>query len=153
MGPSRKDHFGLPRFFSRSLLKASIRCQKSRMARSWAGKSICVSTLSNGIEKTSRCAWKTLFYQWTKLGGREALEQGRWHQREKNEITRSARRTSQRRGHDLAKPPGPHRRRPVAGGSCAGGLEPNRRLRTYRSRASRRADSCGWPEEICLWRT
>src|SRR5262245_61270321 len=47
MGPSRKDHFGLPWFLSTSLRKASISSQKARILRSWAGRSMEVSTFSN----------------------------------------------------------------------------------------------------------
>src|SRR5437773_466457 len=62
IGPSRKDHFGLPRFLSHRRSKAWMRFQNSTMARSGAGKSTCVSTLSNGIGKPRAADAKSLFY-------------------------------------------------------------------------------------------
>src|ERR1051326_9009326 len=49
MGPSRNDHRGPFVSFWHSFSKAVMRCQNSRTLRSWAGKSTCVSTLSNGM--------------------------------------------------------------------------------------------------------
>src|SRR5688572_26887949 len=49
MGPSRNDHFGLPRFCARNLSNAWVRSQNSRMERSRAGKSTWVSTFSSGM--------------------------------------------------------------------------------------------------------
>src|SRR5437870_8387582 len=49
MGPSRNDQAGLPLFWARSFSNAPVRSQNSRIARSWAGKSICVSTLSKDM--------------------------------------------------------------------------------------------------------
>jgi hypothetical protein len=49
IGPSRNDHFGLPRFFSRSFSNACVCSQKRRISRSSAGKSKVVSTFSKGI--------------------------------------------------------------------------------------------------------
>src|SRR5438105_4533629 len=49
MGPSRKDQRSPPLFLMRKSSKMLWRCQKSRTARSAAGKSTCVSTLSNGM--------------------------------------------------------------------------------------------------------
>src|SRR5262245_44418682 len=49
IGPSRKDHFGLPRFLALSFSNAPRRSQSARMRRSRAGKSVCGSTLSNAI--------------------------------------------------------------------------------------------------------
>ena len=45
IGPSRKDHVGLPRFFSRRRSNALVLCQKSRIDLSRAEKSISVATL------------------------------------------------------------------------------------------------------------
>src|SRR5437588_5760659 len=47
IGPSRNDHFGLPRFLARTLSKMPRSSQKRRTARSRAGKSTWVSTFSN----------------------------------------------------------------------------------------------------------
>src|SRR5437016_1865804 len=70
IGPSRKDHFGLPRFFSRSRSNASIRCQNCRTSRSRAGKSTCVSTLAKAISEPRDVIGKPLFYQRPQKCGR-----------------------------------------------------------------------------------
>src|SRR3990167_7585719 len=53
IGPSRKDHFGLPRLISRSLSKARVFSQNASTARSWAGKSTLGSTLSNAMQHSN----------------------------------------------------------------------------------------------------
>src|SRR5581483_49427 len=58
MGPSRKDQRGPPLFFCRSCSNALIFCQNFRTARSWAGKSTCVSTFSNGMMSLSNLRYR-----------------------------------------------------------------------------------------------
>src|SRR6476660_1382278 len=74
IGPSRKDQRGLPRFLARNFSKICRSSHQRRVARSRAGKSTWVSTLSKGMSDLVPANKVTSFYE---AGADEAAWSGR----------------------------------------------------------------------------